>query len=157
MSHTCGLTAAPPPCGGAEMVVLMPPVAAKPGTACSWYCQRLCTGGCQQPVHAVGAGSAAAGACVAAPAVAAPASAATVSASNRNRITTGSFRWMNRVARAVHHSPSHLRAAEWRELGWSPASTSKRLNHAVQAAGGSLPATRLCLAHTAYMGHSCAR
>jgi hypothetical protein len=41
------------------MVVLIPPVFGKPATPCSWYCQRLCSGGCQQPEHGVGAGSAA--------------------------------------------------------------------------------------------------
>src|SRR5262245_26491762 len=65
MSNTCGATAAPPDLGTAVIPVLMPPVDgyrhAVPWAflaACSWYCQRIPTVGCQHgvPVHAVGAG-----------------------------------------------------------------------------------------------------
>src|SRR4051794_9414561 len=71
MPHPDGLTAAPPPWGAAEIVVLIPPVFAYAATPCSWYCHRLCSAGCQQaPLHAAGDGSAAlAGAAVSAIAI----------------------------------------------------------------------------------------
>src|SRR5438105_10387899 len=66
MSNACGLTAEPPLLGTAEMSTLIPPV---PGykhpvplefrAACSWYCQRVATGGCQhaptEVLHGTGA------------------------------------------------------------------------------------------------------
>src|ERR1700759_4968331 len=79
ISHTDGLTAAPPPWGGAEIVVLMPPVDAYAATPCSWYCHRLCSAGCQHVLQATGVGSAApAGAALSASAISASAAGATL-------------------------------------------------------------------------------
>src|SRR5690348_174613 len=108
MSHTCGLTAAPPPWGGAEMVVLMPPVAAYAAAPCNWYCQRLWSPGCQQPEHGVGAGNAAeAGATPRTRATSASTTTALWEIEGlRMPILLKAMNVSACVTRAVHHSPA---------------------------------------------------